>query len=499
MHLFSIKTYYFASCLADFLYKCNFNFVMQKYPIYAGGKFLTTSLPLEVYNSYTNQCIAETYLATTTELELAIEKAQKVEKQMKEMPVHQRYEILMDIAFRIKSDKKHLAEILAQEACKPIRYALAEIDRAIQTFIIAAEESKRLPKEYFSLDITPAGNNKEGLIKYFPLGLIAGIAPFNFPLNLAVHKIAPALAAGNCIILKPARSTPLSTLELAKIIDQTSLPKGAFSVLPMDRESGNQLVTDERFKMLTFTGSPEVGWNMKKQAGKKKITLELGGNAGVIVSEESDLELAVNKCVGGAFAYSGQVCIHVQRIYVQQNVFHSFCEQFVAKTQSLKIGDPLDETTDISAMIDEENAIRVENWVNESQKQGATILCGGKRNAAIYLPTVLTGTQREMNVCKQEIFGPVVVIEPYSTFESAIEMVNDSMFGLQAGVFTNRMDEMNMAFAELEVGGVIINDAPTFRVDNMPYGGVKNSGFGREGVKYAIAEMMEPKLLVKNF
>lgn len=388
--------------------------------------------------------------------------------------------------------------MLAREAGKPLKYALGEIDRAAQTFIVAAEESKRLPGELLSIDWTAAGAGKEGFIKYFPVGLIAGIAPFNFPLNLAVHKIAPAIASGNPIILKPARSTPLSVLALAKIIDNTDLPKGALSILPMDREAGNQLVTDSRFKMLSFTGSPQVGWQMKRDAGMKRVTLELGGNAGVVVSECADIEKAVTKCLAGSFAYSGQVCIHVQRIYVHETIFDSFIQKLSAATSLLKEGHPDNADTDISSMIDEGNAIRVEAWVNEAVETGAKVICGGKRKGTYYMPTILTNTNSDMKVCGLEVFGPVVSIEKYSDFKEAIAQVNNSDFGLQAGVFTNKIDEMNFAFNELEVGGVMLNDVPTFRVDHMPYGGVKNSGFGREGVKYAIHEMLEPKLLVKD-
>lgn len=470
---------------------------MDTYLIYVGGEFLTTEHKLEIRNSFSNEPMAETYLATTAELEKAILKATEAKESMKILPSFKRYEILMQIAESIRSDKQRLAEILALEACKPIKYALGEIDRGIQTFIIAAEESKRLPSEYISIDWTPAGLGKEGIIRYFPVGLIAGIVPFNFPLNLAAHKIAPAIASGNCIIIKPARSTPISTLELAKIIDKTELPKGAFSVLPMDRKAGQQLVTDTRIQMLTFTGSPEVGWKMKNEAGKKKVTLELGGNAGVIVTPTSDFDLAIKKCLSGAFSYSGQICIHTQRIYVHQSIFDRFLNTFCQAASRLKIDQVLNPETDISAMIDLENAIRVEQWINEAVEQGAKIACGGKRNGAIIEPTVLTNTQKEMKVCGLEIFGPVVNIEPYQDFKQAISFINDGEYGLQAGIFTDSLSEMNYAFEHIDAGGVIINDIPTFRVDHMPYGGLKNSGFGREGVKYAIFEMMEPKIMVK--
>lgn len=471
---------------------------MNTYEIYSGGVFTSTQNPLQVYNPYSGALVAKTYLASDKELENAINKAQEVKAAMQEMPVYQKFEILMTISEKLKADRERLAQVLVSESAKPIRYALGEIDRAAQTFLVAAEEAKRIPAEYFSIDWTPAGKGKEAFVKQFPIGLVAGIAPFNFPLNLAVHKIAPAIASGNPIILKPARSTPLSVLELAKIIDQTDLPKGAVSILPMDRVAGNQLVTDPRFNMLTFTGSPEVGWKMKTDAGKKKVALELGGNAGVVVSESANIDWAVQKCLVGGFAYSGQVCIHVQRIFVHYHVFDEFAVKFIEAVTKMKQGSPDKPDTEISAMIDEHNATRVEAWVNEAVESGARVLVGGKRHGTFYEPTVLTNTQTEMKVCALEVFGPVVSVEPINRFTDAIELINNSEYGLQAGVFTDSLSEMNHAYNKLEVGGVIINDVPTFRVDHMPYGGIKNSGMGREGIRYAMHEMTEPKLLVKD-
>lgn len=468
------------------------------YQLYVGGSFVKGTIPLEVRNPYNNQIVANTYIAEKKHLEKAILAAKQVEEEMKALPIYKRFEILQNIAKELDNRREELAFVLAAEAGKPLKYALGEIDRATQTFVVAAEECKRLPSEYFSIDWTPSGHGKEALVKYFPVGLVAGIAPFNFPLNLAVHKIAPAIASGNPIILKPARSTPLSTLLLAEIVDQTDLPKGALSILPMDRESGNQLVTDPRIKKLSFTGSPEIGWAMKQNAGKKKITLELGGNAGVLVSKEADIEQAVKQCVMGSFAYSGQVCIHVQRIYVQSEIFDDFIEKFKAQTALLKSGDPLSMDTDFSSMIDENNSKRVEEWVDEAIAAGANILMGGHRNGTYFEPTIMSNTTKDMKVCKLEVFGPVVSIEPFKTFKEGIDLLNDSEYGLQAGIFSDSIKEINYAFEHLEVGGVISNDVPTFRVDHMPYGGVKNSGFGREGVKYAIMEMMEPKLLIKE-
>ncbi len=471
---------------------------MKRYEIYLGGDFITTDQELPVENPYTGELFATTYLASAAELEKAIRKAESIRTQLSEMPSYQVSEALYQISGNLKMNREKLAKVLSMESGKPMRYALGEIDRATQTFLIAAEECKRIQGEYLSLDWTPAGKGKEAWVKYFPVGLIAGISPFNFPMNLAVHKIAPALASGNPIILKPARSTPLSVLELARIIDQTTFPKGALSILPMDRESGNQLVTDNRFNMLTFTGSPEVGWKMKTDAGKKKVVLELGGNAGVIVAQSASIEKAVERCLMGGFAYSGQVCIHVQRIYVHKNLFNDFKERFIKRVDQLKVGDPLDPSTDISIMIDEENAERVSKWVGEAVQAGGKILTGGKKEGSYFQPTVITGTKNEMKVCSHEIFGPVVTLEPFDSFQQALDEVNNSRYGLQAGVFTNSITEMNQAFNQLQVGGVIINDVPTFRVDHMPYGGIKDSGLGREGVRYAIHEMLEPRLLVKD-
>jgi glyceraldehyde-3-phosphate dehydrogenase (NADP+) len=470
----------------------------QTFEIYCAGKFFQTSNILEVKNPFDNSKVAKTFLAGVPEFEAAIAAAQSVEEELAAMPSFKRFNILKQISVELLALRQQFAELITFESGKPIRYALAEVDRSIQTFAVAAEESKRLPSEYLQVDWTPAGVGKEGLLKYFPIGIVAGISPFNFPLNLTVHKIAPAIAAGCPIILKPSSLTPLSTLMLAQIIDQVGLPKGSVSILPMDRQTGNKLVTDTRIGLLSFTGSPEVGWKMKNDARKKKVVLELGGNAGVIVSQGADLELAATKCVVGGFAYSGQVCIHTQRIYILENLFEEFTAKFIDKMTLLKVGKPLDPDTDITVMIDEANAIRVENWVDEAVKAGAKVIAGGKRDGSFMQPTAITGSHEDMLVCAGEVFGPVVVIEKVKSFNEAINRVNSGRFGLQAGVFTDSISEMNQAFNKLHVGGVIINDVPTFRVDHTPYGGVKDSGLGREGVKYAILDMMEPKLLVKN-
>jgi len=470
---------------------------MENYKIYCAGKFIETSKALKVNNPFTGKVFASTFQAGEKELEEAINTALGLQRTLREIPSYKKFEILKYISETIKSKRERLAIVLASESGKPYRYAMAEIDRASQTFLNAAEECKRLPKEYMSLDWTPAGENKEGIVKYFPIGLVAGIAPFNFPMNLAVHKIAPAIASGCPIILKPASSTPISTLELARILDETDLPKGAVSILPMSREDGNQLVTDERVKLLSFTGSPLVGWKMKRDAGDKKVILELGGNAAVIVADSADLDNAVKKSLVSGFAYSGQICIHAQRFFVHENLFADFTERMVNGAKKLKYGDPIDPETEISIMIDQANADRVEEWVNEAIQKGAQVLLGGNKNNIFYPVTILTNTNNKMKVCSEEVFGPVITIEKFSNFSQAVDMVNDSAFGLQAGVFTNNFHEIDYAFNNLEVGGVILNDVPSFRVDHMPYGGVKNSGLGREGVKYSIIDMMESRILVK--
>lgn len=482
----------------DFLYLGMKALAMKKQLIYCGGEFIETGEVLEVENPYTHRVFAHTYKAGDQHLEKAIKSARKAESALKAMPGYQRYQALMYIARGLEKRAEEFAETLCLESAKPIRYARGEIQRAIQTFRIAAEESKRIPGEYLQLDWTPPGEGREGWVKYFPVGLVAGISPFNFPLNLAVHKIAPAIASGCPIILKPSSSTPLSTLLLASLISKTGLPKGAVSILPMDRATGNLLVTDERFKLLTFTGSPGVGWKMKQQAGKKKVVLELGGNAGVIITKSADLQRAAEKCLVGGFAYSGQVCIHAQRIYVAKEVFKAFCDLFVPMVESLRQGDPLDPETEVSSMIDEANALRVEQWVGEAIDGGARLLAGGRRKESYFEPTLLTQTHNQMKVCTHEIFGPVVTIEAVEDLHEAVRLVNDTRFGLQTGIFTNHIKDMDYAFNHLEVGGVILNDVPTFRVDHMPYGGVKDSGLGREGVKYAMQDMLEPRILVKN-
>lgn len=470
---------------------------MKVYPIYSAGQFVTSNKGLEVMNPFDNSLIAKTYLADDAILGKSITSAINVKEELKNQSSYKRFETLKYISEELFANRSRLAEVLSLESGKPIKYALAEIDRSIQTCLIAAEESKRLPKEYISLDWTPNGEGKEGLVNYFPIGLVAGIAPFNFPLNLAMHKIAPAIASGCPIILKPASRTPLSCLELATIISKTDLPKGAISILPMDRTTGNKLVTDSRFNLLSFTGSADIGWEMKKQSGKKKVVLELGGNAATIITKSADLKDVLQKSIVGAFSYSGQICIHAQRFIVHQSLMNDFIDGLKKLTANLKYGNPIDASTDISNMIDEANAVRVEQWIQEALQKGAKLICGGNRKGSYVEPTILTNCNNSMKVYAEEVFGPVVCINSFQTMDEAIDLANDTAFGLQCGVFTESIAELDLCFKKIEVGGVIHNQCPTLRYDQMPYGGLKDSGLGREGIKYAILDMMEPKILVK--
>lgn len=470
---------------------------MKNYPLLINGKEVTTSQQLSVKNPFDDSVVGTAYLAGEKELETAICAAQEARKRLWETPTHVRAAALEQISGELHSRREELALLLAQECAKPLKYAQGEIDRAVQTFKVASEEAKRLPSEVIQLDTTNAGQGREGIVKHFPIGLVAGIAPFNFPMNLVAHKIAPAIAAGCPIILKPASSTPLSSLELARIIEKTALPKGSVMVLPMDRETGNQLVTDERFALLSFTGSPAVGWKMKQQAGKKKVVLELGGNAGVIISKGTDLDKALPRLLVGAFAYSGQVCIHAQRFFIHRSLFNEFCEKMKLGAEGLKWGSPSQPDTDITTMIDRKNTERMAQWIAEATQAGAKVITGGYERDGVFAPTILTQVNNQMRVCAEEVFGPIITAEPFDEFDEAIAMLNDTKFGLQAGVYTDRLSEVNKAFQNIECGGVIINDVPTFRVDHMPYGGIKESGLGREGVKYAMLDMLEPRILVK--
>jgi glyceraldehyde-3-phosphate dehydrogenase (NADP+) len=453
----------------------------------------------DVINPYDNSLVGRTWLAGDAEFDAAADAAVAAAAAMRALPTHQRASMLMSVSAGLNTRRDEIAKTLAGEAGKALKDAAAEVDRASMTFHVAAEEARRIAGEVVPMDLAPHGTGRLALTRRVPIGPVAAISPFNFPLNLSAHKIAPAVAAGNPIVLKPATKTPLSALYLAEMLVAAGLPDGAISVLPMPRAVGDRLVTDARFKLLTFTGSSPVGWDMKTRAGRKKVILELGGNAGVVVDESADLPFAAKRVAAGGFALAGQSCISVQRVYVHRRVLDEFTARLVALVEALQVGDPLDPATDVGPMIDEGEAARVDAWVQEAVAAGARILTGGRRlGGAMYAPTVLSNVPAQAKVCAAEVFAPLVGIYPFERFEDALREVNRSSFGLQAGVFTSSLEQALRAFDELEVGGVIVNDVPTWRTDQMPYGGVKESGMGREGPRYTIEEMTEPRLLVIN-
>lgn len=471
---------------------------MQEYKYYIGGIWKKSDRILEIKNPFDGKIAYKTFIPTDEDLENAIKKAQEAFKETKRLPVYKRVEILLQIKEQLIVRKEEIAKSITLQSGKPIKDARVEVERSINVFTLAAEEAKRIGGEYFPLDLMAGSEKRFAIYKKFPLGVIFGISPFNFPLNLVSHKVAPALASGNTIIIKPSNVVAITPLILAEIISKTDLPKGAFSVLPLPGNEAEKAITDDRIKKITFTGSPKVGWYLKSICGKKKITLELGGNAGLILDQNCSIDYAVSRCVTGAFSFAGQVCISVQRIYVHKNIYKEFKEKFMEGVKKIKIGDPLNEDTNMSCMISENEALRVEQWVKEAVEGGAKILYGGKREGTLFYPTVFEDVNHNMKVSCLEVFAPVVTLEPFEDFKEAVGKVNNSIYGLQTGVFTNTLENMWYAFDEIESGGIIINDIPTYRMDNMPYGGIKESGFGREGIKYAIEEMTEGKLLAVN-
>ncbi len=471
---------------------------MKPDPIYIGGEWRTTSSVVEQRSPVNGSVLGAQCLAGVSDLADAVLRAREGFEETKKLPSYRRAEVLFAIADGLENQKSALAECITGEIGKAIQFSRAEVERAIMTFRLAGEEAKRIVGEVLPLDLNEASLQRYGVVRRFPIGIVLAICPFNYPLNLAAHKIAPAIAAGNAILFKPAPQAPRTALELTRIIAASGFPARAFSFVPTSNEAAETLVTDDRIAMVSFTGSASVGWKLKSLAGKKKVLLELGGNAGVIVDDSANLADAVKKNVTGSFVYSGQVCIKVQRIFVHDSVYEEYSSKFVAAARGLKVGDPFGNDTVVGPLIDDTAAARVEAWIQEAVRSGSKILTGGARRERVIEPTVLTEADRTAKVSCQEIFGPVVTLSSFKTFDEAINLVNDTRYGLQAGVFSNNYRNILRAYEGIHAGAVVVNDNPTYRVDHMPYGGIKDSGFGREGLKYAIEAMTEPKLLVMN-
>jgi acyl-CoA reductase-like NAD-dependent aldehyde dehydrogenase len=469
----------------------------KPHPIFLAGRWVESDDPLVIANpADADHPAGSTFHATAAQYDEAVEAAVKAFAVTRTLPAYERGAILRNVSAGIKARREELGRLIALEAGKPIRDALVEVDRAAITFRLGAEEAERMVGETIPLDIAASGKGRMGITRRFPIGPIAAISPFNFPLNLAAHKVAPAIASGNPIVLKPPSKDPLVMLTVAEIIEEAGAPMGSVSILPMSRELGDRMVSDDRFKLLTFTGSPSVGWRMKERAGKKRVVLELGGNAGVIVDKSADIDWAVKRCLAGAFAYAGQVCISVQRMFIHEDIWDTFMPKLVEGARALKVGDPLDPETDVGPMVDQNAASRTQRWVDEALAVGGKALLGGKADGTYFPPTILTDVPVSAAVCSNEAFAPLVVAFKFRDFDDAIRRVNDSMFGLQTGVFTNDLGAAWQSFNELEVGGVIVNDVPTYRTDHMPYGGVKDSGLGREGLRWAIEDMTELRIMV---
>jgi len=471
---------------------------MDEYKLMIDGKWMDGEEVREIQSPYDGRGVAKVHFAGKAQVEAAVGAADEAFEVTKKLSSFERSEALAFISSEIDKRSEELAVSIVKSAGKAIKSARVEAARAVNTFKIAAEEAKRIDGEIIPLDLSSQTAKRWGLVRRFPMGVIAGITPFNFPLNLVAHKVAPAIATGNTIVLRPASQVALTSMILADIIEKSGYPAGGFNAVPCGYKAADVLVEDERVKKITFTGSPEIGWGLKKRAHKKRVTLELGGNAAVVVEPDANLEFALPRVILGAYAYSGQVCISIQRIFLHTKIYDKFMADFVEATKKLKMGDPMDEKTDVGPMINLGAAEQIEEWLNEAVANGSRIVCGGGRDGVMVEPTVLEKVKPELRISWLEAFAPIVVVYPYEDFDEALEGVNNSIYGLQAGVFTSDLNKAFRAYEALDVGGVIINDIPTFRIDHMPYGGIKESGFGREGLKYAIEEMTELKLMAIN-
>ena len=468
----------------------------KEYPFYLANRPAMPNTDLEVTDKFTHKVVTRVAMADEEAINQAIKMSVAATEPMKKLPAYKRQAILEHCVERFTDRFDELAQALCIEAGKPIHDSRGEVTRLIETFKIAAEECVRMAGEYMPLDRSPRTQGYDSVWKRVPIGPCSFITPFNFPLNLAAHKVAPALAVGCPFILKPASMTPIGALIIGEALAETDLPEGAFSILPCRRDGARLFTEDDRLRLLSFTGSPDVGWNLKAKAGKKKVVLELGGNASCIVDEDADLDDAVARILFGAFYQSGQSCVGVQRILVHERIYAGFTDKLVSATRALKMGDPKDENTFIGPMISEKEAIRLETWINSALKRGAQLLCGGKREGALLEATLLAKVPQDENICRKEAFGPVAVVSSFASFDAALDEVNASVFGLQAGIFTRDIYKAHKAWDTLEVGGVIIGDVPSWRADQMPYGGVKESGIGREGIRFAMEDMTEIRLLV---
>ncbi|WNS77657.1 aldehyde dehydrogenase family protein [Bacillus sp. DTU_2020_1000418_1_SI_GHA_SEK_038] len=463
------------------------------------GEWIEASQYVPLSSPYSGKVIAEIPAATVEEIDRGLEAAFNARKIMAAMPSHQRAQILEKVVFLLEKRADEAAEVIATEAAKPISAARTEVARTIQTYKFAAEEAKRIHGETIPLDAAPGGEGRLAYTVREPIGVIGAITPFNFPMNLVAHKVGPAIASGNTVVLKPAGQTPLSAFFIAELFQEAGLPAGALNVVTGSGSIiGEKLVKDDRVQKISFTGSPAVGIGIRNKAGLKRVTLELGSNAAVIIDKEINIDKIISRCVAGAFGFQGQVCISLQRVYIHEDLYEAFVDKFVEATKKLNIGDPLDPATDVSALITEKDVQRTLDWLEEAKQQGAKVAVGGTSEGNILLPTVLLDADPCLKVSCQEVFAPIVLINKVKSVDEAIELVNDSRYGLQAGIYTDNVHTALTAAQQLHVGGVMINDIPTFRVDHMPYGGVKESGVGREGIKYAIEEMTEQKLVVFN-
>jgi len=465
-------------------------------PYLVNGEWRTGEGSFEVHSPFDGSVVAEIGVPTQDDVEEATATAAATFEESKHLPVHARADALDHISRRLKESLSENAELIAREGGKPLKWATVEATRAVSTFRWASELIRSGDDEVMRLDTEAALGSRIGIIRRWPIGPVLGITPFNFPLNLVAHKVAPSLGVGAPIVVKPASTTPLGALRLAELFAETDLPKGMYQVLPVSSKVADGMARDDRFRKISFTGSSEIGWYLKGIDPKKRVTLELGGNAGVIVHSDADLDLAAQRIAYGGYYQAGQSCISVQRVLVASEVYEDFQARLVKQVESLKVGDPMDPTVDVGPVIQQQEVERIDGWVKEAVSQGATVLTGGEGDGPFYQPTLIADVEPEMKVCREEVFGPVVTISPYQTFEEALRIVNDSKFGLQAGVFTNDINRAFEAHRAIDVGGVIVNDVSAFRADQMPYGGSKDSGFGREGLRYAMGEMTEPRIMV---